>query len=147
MLDKYFENGVIVKILTIILFSKSRFSEGKSLFSPERRSKVVKFTKTDRFEAMIILADSGWFPPQFFALQNPIILLVFTCLSHLSFIIWLFNLINLTCLHTLTEFYPFQVLRQPYKYLAHNWLVVLAVAILGSWYLAILQVWSQFFSV
>ena len=44
------------EILTITPFSKSRFVEGKTFFSPERRSKVVKFTKNDRLDPLIVLA-------------------------------------------------------------------------------------------
>ena len=67
----------------------------ENFFSPVRRSKVVKFTKNDRLNALIVLARDerfsffpwkwskggtiGQFFPHFLALRNLVILLVYTC--------------------------------------------------------------------
>ena len=87
-------------------FQNHDFEKGK-IFSPERRSKVVKFAKNGRLDPLIVLArdeqllffpwkwSKGWtigqFFPHFLALQNLISLRLFTCLSHLLLIIWVFK--------------------------------------------------------
>merc|ERR1712208_203936 len=59
--------GYDFEILTITPFFKTAILRREKIFSPERRSKVVKFAKNDHLDALIILARDELF---YFSLEN-----------------------------------------------------------------------------
>ena len=111
----------------------------KILFSPERRSKVVKFAKNDRLDALIVLARDeqflffpwkrfkggtiGWF----FAGWNPTVLLVFhlfIIFLHLTRIIQSHKIVTFIYTDTLAPFMYFVS-----QYTVNTWFVVVAVCV------------------
>ena len=135
--------GISSEPLTLKFWQSPHFQHCD--FSPERRSKVVKFAKNDRLDALMVLARDeqflffpwkwckggtiGWFFFIFWLHKTLQFCYFYACIF--PGLLWLgsFILIKQTYLYKQTHCGPVHVLHHPYQYLAQTQLVVVIVLI------------------
>ena len=135
--------------MTLIIWQTPHFQncvfERRHFFSPDRRSKVVKYAKNYPLDAMIVLAKHetflffpwNWFKVGtigwFFSFLAEILIFwsFFTYSSRLFFRLGLFSLIQSLYLYTQTYFGPIHVLSQPFNILFRPTFLLLLFVLLS----------------